>query len=127
MYQGACILCSIINIKYDIPHDPPVSEACKDLLGRLLCRAEQRLTVQEIRQHPWFRAGVMDVDEIWKYNEQCMRLDPHLHANYQTIEEIAAVLQQASLPLTSDERLIDSITDNLSPSGSIQLQSRISS
>lgn len=112
----------IIEIEYDIPSEPQVTDACKDLLRRLLSRADQRITVDEIRQHPWFRAGVMNVDDIWKYNEMCMMLDPHMHDNYQTMEDITNVLRQASLPLAADDQLIDCMADNVSPESSMSVQ-----
>jgi serine/threonine protein kinase len=49
----------IVNVDYTIPEKPVVSEACKDLLRKLIVLdPEHRLTIPQIAQHPWFREGL---------------------------------------------------------------------
>jgi serine/threonine protein kinase len=56
MYGGAD---RIVNVDYTIPEKPIVSEACKDLLRKLIVLdPEHRLTIPQIAQHPWFREGL---------------------------------------------------------------------
>eukprot|EP00884_Botryococcus_braunii_P001783 jgi/Botrbrau1/11605/Bobra.247_1s0019.1 len=106
--HGLCpqLMQQIVKLEYDIPQDPPISACCKDLLSRLLCRAEHRLTIEDIKRHPWFRSGVIDVDSIWNYNELCLALDPHTHADYQSVQEIEHILRMASMPHLSEQRCL---------------------
>lgn len=118
-----CVVFRIIELDYDIPEHPPISAACKDLLSRLLCRGEHRLTMEGIRKHPWFRAGAMDVDEIWKYNDVCLSIDPHAHDGYPTIPQIERILKAASQPLVPDDRALSRSVSDQSSTGRVSQDS----
>ena len=43
---------------YQFPAKPAVSASCKDLLARILvAHPVQRLSIQQIYEHPWFKQG----------------------------------------------------------------------
>ena len=45
----------IVNGDYTVPSDVPLSESCLDLIRRIFTvNALQRITIAEIKQHPWF-------------------------------------------------------------------------
>lgn len=49
------IIRHIVHGSYDFPPDVPLSPECKDLIRRILVRdPAQRITLQQIQQHPWF-------------------------------------------------------------------------
>lgn len=59
--------------KYSFPaHASGISEECKHLLSRIFVLCDKRITIAEIRQHPWFLANLP--------RELCTDLDQN-HAN----------------------------------------------
>ncbi|PRW60419.1 serine threonine- kinase [Chlorella sorokiniana] len=49
------IIKHILHGSFDFPPDVPLSPECKDLIQRILVRdVTQRITLQQIQQHPWF-------------------------------------------------------------------------
>lgn len=76
-----CSLC--IAVDYDFPHERPVSEEVKNLLGRMLvAEPTQRASVQEIEQHPWFRKDIPPDLDVTSFNASYLRLsDSAEHAN----------------------------------------------
>lgn len=44
-----------MNVKYAIPANLRITPECHDLLARIfVANPQQRITIPEIRQHPWF-------------------------------------------------------------------------
>lgn len=45
----------ILAVKYAIPPQLRISAECQDLLGRIfIAQPAQRITLSEIKRHPWF-------------------------------------------------------------------------
>ena len=52
---GQSLISRIIHMQWDLPSNKPVSPSCEDLLRRLIVQDPlKRLSIQEIKQHPWF-------------------------------------------------------------------------
>ena len=55
--------------QYEFPAHKPISSECKDLLSKIfVADPGQRITVQGITRHPWFRRGTPSLD-VEHYNE----------------------------------------------------------
>eukprot|EP00899_Mesostigma_viride_P013410 jgi/Mesvir1/2206/Mv09851-RA.1 len=84
----------IMSVTYRIPDNVKVSSDCQRLLKQIfIANPTQRITIPEIRKHPWFEKNLpADLDNppenfvSWQQN-------------LQTTEEILAILEEARKPL----------------------------
>ena len=66
-----------------IPHDPPVSEDCKDLIRRIFTpNPLHRITVQEILQHPWFLIDLPEELRMADWNGQVLQIGTHIPSDF---------------------------------------------
>ncbi|KAF7683612.1 Serine/threonine-protein kinase MRCK gamma [Astathelohania contejeani] len=67
----------ISEIKYDFPPDVPTSPEFKDLVTKLVCKSEDRLKIEEIKNHPfysgieWDKLGSMIPPYRPKIKDEC--------------------------------------------------------
>ena len=60
----------IVNANYDIPADVSVNPECVDLLLRILVPdPSERLSIEDIKMHPWFQRdlprGALDMNDFY--------------------------------------------------------------
>eukprot|EP01026_Neomeris_dumetosa_P055735 TRINITY_DN5077_c0_g1_i6.p1 TRINITY_DN5077_c0_g1~~TRINITY_DN5077_c0_g1_i6.p1 ORF type:complete len:468 (-),score=48.29 TRINITY_DN5077_c0_g1_i6:348-1751(-) len=87
------IMNRVKNLDYHFPYSCIVSDAARDLVGKLLVlNPEERLTTEDIFQHPWFRQK-FPISEPEKWTEQYV-----IHANQNksllSQQELDAITQQ---------------------------------
>lgn len=83
----------ILSVSYSIPDYVRVSRECKHLLSRIfVANPEKRITIPEIKQHPWFLKNLpvefMDEDDLQINDDQ--KNEPS-----QSVEEIVSIIQEA--------------------------------
>ncbi|KAF9612067.1 hypothetical protein IFM89_037986 [Coptis chinensis] len=86
----------ILSVHYSIPDYVRVSLECKHLLSRIfVTNPEKRITMAEIKNHPWFLYNLpVDLMEGGDYNlKNCDSNGPS-----QSIEDILAIIQEAGKP-----------------------------
>merc|ERR1712130_520335 len=73
----------IIAVDYEIPAGKQVSDQLRYLLRRMLVAdPNQRATLLEIEQHPWFRKDIPPDLDVGNFNANYLRLsDSAEHAN----------------------------------------------
>eukprot|EP00268_Persea_americana_P033295 TRINITY_DN32989_c0_g2_i2.p1 TRINITY_DN32989_c0_g2~~TRINITY_DN32989_c0_g2_i2.p1 ORF type:complete len:292 (+),score=48.31 TRINITY_DN32989_c0_g2_i2:134-1009(+) len=86
----------ILSVQYSIPDYVRVSMECKHLLSRIfVANPEKRITIPEIKNHPWFLKSLpvelMDGSEMNSQSE-------HTNDPSQSIEDIMSILQEAGKP-----------------------------
>ncbi|KAI4317291.1 hypothetical protein L6164_025172 [Bauhinia variegata] len=83
----------ILSVHYSIPDYVRISKECRHLLSRIfVANPEKRITIPEIKKHPWFLENLpvefMDEDEV-------AQNDDVNDDSSQSIEEILSVIQEA--------------------------------
>ncbi|CAK0781377.1 hypothetical protein CVIRNUC_005358 [Coccomyxa viridis] len=110
------VLDRIMRVDYKIPKYPRISSECRDLIqGILVGDPGQRLDINSIQRHPWYRKGLPPT--VMRMNEECLRLRPHDHPGYQTVQEIRAIVSQAIGPIQHQHHQpsdgLESLVDHL--------------
>ncbi|KAK8693164.1 hypothetical protein V6N13_070758 [Hibiscus sabdariffa] len=82
----------ILSVHYSIPDYVRVSKECKHLLSRIfVADPDKRITIPEIKQHPWFLKNLpmefMEGDNMENEDES--------HGASQSIEEILCIIDEA--------------------------------
>ncbi|KAF8404642.1 hypothetical protein HHK36_009530 [Tetracentron sinense] len=85
----------ILNVHYSIPHHVRVSMECRHLLFRIfVANPGKRITIPEIKKHPWFLKNlpmeIMEVDDSFQSSD--------VNDSPQRIEEILSIIQEAQKP-----------------------------
>ncbi|KAJ3707463.1 hypothetical protein LUZ61_011168 [Rhynchospora tenuis] len=95
----------IMLAQYNIPDNIPISQDCQELLARIfVANPDQRIKIQNIRQHPWF---LKDLPEELSEIAQAVHYDTtHIHS-LQTEEEIKQIVAEARNPPPSSPALED--------------------
>jgi serine/threonine-protein kinase SRK2 len=89
----ARVLDRIRRVDYHFPSSIPVSDACKDLISRILVAdVGARLTIEQIQAHPWYTTDLPP--GVTSMNEQCLALRGQ-SAGTQSEAEIQRVVMQA--------------------------------
>ncbi|KAH0996137.1 hypothetical protein GBA52_020001 [Prunus armeniaca] len=84
----------ILSVHYSIPDYVRVSMECRHLLSRIfVANPEKRITIPEIKQHPWFLKNI-PVEFMEENNLQSSNQN-HEQQSSQSIEEILAIIQEA--------------------------------
>ncbi|RXI09260.1 hypothetical protein DVH24_033877 [Malus domestica] len=86
----------ILSVHYSIPAYVRVSMECRHLLSRIfVANPEKRITIPEIKQHPWFLKNipVEFMEEIGLPNNE-----QNYESSSQSNEEILAIIQEARKP-----------------------------
>eukprot|EP00252_Welwitschia_mirabilis_P024842 TRINITY_DN752_c0_g1_i3.p1 TRINITY_DN752_c0_g1~~TRINITY_DN752_c0_g1_i3.p1 ORF type:complete len:256 (-),score=38.94 TRINITY_DN752_c0_g1_i3:554-1321(-) len=86
----------IMNVQYSIPDYVHVSQECKHLLARIfVANPARRITIKEIRNHPWFLKNLPK-----ELREGAEASYPHDESSNppQSVEEIMRILEEARIP-----------------------------
>ncbi|XP_052308660.1 serine/threonine-protein kinase SAPK2 isoform X3 [Populus trichocarpa] len=100
----------ILSVHYSIPDYVRVSIECKHLLTRIfVADPEKRITIPEIKNHPWFLKNLpIELMEggSWQSND--------VNNPSQSVEEVLSIIQEASKPVflsKGEEHLLGSSMD----------------
>ncbi|KAF5461910.1 hypothetical protein F2P56_017971 [Juglans regia] len=89
----------ILSVHYEIPDFVQVSMECRHLLSRIfVANPEKRMTIPEIKNHPWFLKNLpVELMEggSWQSND--------VNNPSQSIEEVLSIIQEAMKPLAVPE------------------------
>ncbi|CAA0831170.1 Serine/threonine-protein kinase SRK2F [Striga hermonthica] len=89
----------ILSVHYSIPDYVRVSKECKHLLSRIfVADPEKRITIPEIKKHPWFLKGAkVEFEQVDKEtnNMQVKNAEDYCSQN---IEEALSIIQEARKP-----------------------------
>ncbi|KAG6773513.1 hypothetical protein POTOM_020795 [Populus tomentosa] len=86
----------ILSVHYSIPDYVRVSEECKHLLSLIfVANPEKRITIPEIKRHPWFLKNLPV--ELTEEEGGSLQIDDAKEES-QRIEEISAMIQEARKP-----------------------------
>ncbi|KAI4337673.1 hypothetical protein L6164_016058 [Bauhinia variegata] len=102
----------ILSVQYSIPDYVRVSTECIHLLSRIFVASpEKRITIQEIKSHPWFLRNLpIELTEggSWQSND--------VNNPSQSLEEVLYIIQEAMKPLN-----VPKLNNNLLIGGSMDL------
>jgi len=83
----------ILKVEYTIPSYVKISDECRDIMTRILVAdPDTRITVQGIKQHPWFLRDLPP--GVAEMNNHLPSSDPDL----QSVEEIERIVREAQTP-----------------------------
>ena len=61
------VLARTTKCQFTFPADTPISADCKDLIRGLLTHPKQRMSLEDVAQHPWFTkdlpSGALDMNK----------------------------------------------------------------
>ncbi|XP_073148960.1 serine/threonine-protein kinase SAPK2-like isoform X1 [Henckelia pumila] len=84
----------ILSVHYSIPDYVRVSKECKHLLSRIfVADPEKRITIREIKKHPWFIKNLPI--ELTEEDESSLQMKNGDDYCTQSIEEALAIIQEA--------------------------------
>ncbi|KAH7520512.1 hypothetical protein FEM48_Zijuj08G0151800 [Ziziphus jujuba var. spinosa] len=87
----------ILNVHYSIPDYVRVSKECRHLLSRIfVANPEKRITIPEIKKHPWFLKNLPI--EFMDENDGGLQNEDENESGQQSIEEILSIIQEARKP-----------------------------
>ncbi|KAI7842253.1 hypothetical protein COHA_003894 [Chlorella ohadii] len=91
------IIQHILHGSFDFPPDVPLSPECKDLIQRILVRnPAQRITLQQIQQHPWFLEDLPpDCQAYGPAQQAAMQAAVQACRPWQTAAEVKVLLEAA--------------------------------
>ena len=81
--------------KYSFPSNVAISEECKHLLSRIFVLCDKRITIQEIRQHPWFLANLPAELKTEALKRQDSGPEDALNELGQSVEEVKHCIKEA--------------------------------
>ncbi|XP_070001765.1 serine/threonine-protein kinase SAPK2-like isoform X2 [Nicotiana tabacum] len=89
-------LTRILSVQYSIPSYVRVSKECKHLLSQIfVADPEKRITMEEIKKHPWF---VKNLPIEFMEGEEASLQTNEENEPSQSIEEVLAIIQEARKP-----------------------------
>nr|XP_033516221.1 serine/threonine-protein kinase SAPK2-like isoform X3 [Nicotiana tomentosiformis] len=89
-------LTRILSVQYSIPYYVRVSKECKHLLSQIfVADPEKRITMEEIKKHPWFLKNLPI--EFIEGEEASLQTNGENEPS-QSIEEVLAIIQEARKP-----------------------------
>ncbi|KOM30734.1 hypothetical protein LR48_Vigan01g028900 [Vigna angularis] len=87
----------ILSVHYSIPDYVRISKECRHLLSRIfVANPEKRITIPEIKMHPWFLKNLPV--EFMEEGEGVLQNDMKESCETQSIEEILSIIQEARKP-----------------------------
>ncbi|KAM0936104.1 putative protein kinase CAMK-OST1L family [Dioscorea sansibarensis] len=99
----------ILSVQYTIPDYVRISAECKHLLSRIfVANPEQRITIQEITNHPWFLKN-LPIELTDDYQKNLRSIDASTPS--QSMEEIMSILQEARKPGDVQRSAIGGLVD----------------
>ncbi|XP_060198936.1 serine/threonine-protein kinase SAPK2-like isoform X2 [Lycium barbarum] len=88
-------IAKILSVRYSIPEQVQISVECRHLLTRIfVADPEKRITIPEIKMHPWFLKN-LPVELMEGGSYQCV----DVNNPSQSMEEVLAIIQEARIPL----------------------------
>mmetsp|Transcript_6454 Transcript_6454/g.11780 ORF Transcript_6454/g.11780 Transcript_6454/m.11780 type:complete len:356 (-) Transcript_6454:187-1254(-) len=82
--------------KYSFPSHTKISEECKHLLSRIFVLCDKRITIEEIRQHPWFLDNLpLELQTELINNAFSPTGEEGLNELGQSVEEVKACIKEA--------------------------------
>ncbi|KAL1569657.1 Serine/threonine-protein kinase sapk2 [Salvia divinorum] len=85
----------ILSVHYSIPDYVRISKECKHLLSRIfVADPEKRISIPEIKKHPWFLKNLPI--EFTEGEEACLEMINADNYSTQSIEEALAAIQEAT-------------------------------
>ncbi|XP_020255773.1 serine/threonine-protein kinase SAPK2-like isoform X1 [Asparagus officinalis] len=85
----------ILSVQYSIPDYVRVSTECRHLLSRIfVANPEKRITIPEIKTHPWFLRNL----PLEMTDEYLSTLQNDTSSPMQSVEDITAIIQEARKP-----------------------------
>ncbi|KAL1825282.1 hypothetical protein ACET3Z_012060 [Daucus carota] len=104
----------ILGAQYKIPDVVYISQDCRHLLSRILVApASRRITIEEIKNHPWFLKNLP-----WKESEAAQGIyywNDNSTYSSQSLESIMEIVREARKPATNPPSVISQIKSQ--PSG----------
>uniref|UniRef100_A0A0D9X1M1 non-specific serine/threonine protein kinase n=1 Tax=Leersia perrieri TaxID=77586 RepID=A0A0D9X1M1_9ORYZ len=86
----------ILSVQYNVPDYVRVSMECRHLLSRIfVANPEQRITIPEIKNHPWFLKN-LPIEMTDEYQMSVQMND--INTPSQSLEDIMAIIQEARKP-----------------------------
>lgn len=98
-----------MEVRYSYPNDVRISDTCKDLLSRIFVVCpEERITMDEIRLHPWFQHNL----PIEIQQEKGLVLpDDSSSLGVQSLSETKSIIRQARLIVHSQAPILQRTDD----------------
>ncbi|XP_060173255.1 serine/threonine-protein kinase SAPK2-like isoform X2 [Lycium barbarum] len=85
----------IFSVQYSVPQNVQISMECQHLLSRIfVADPEKRITIPEIKKHPWFLKN-LPVEFMEEGRHECI----DVNNPRQSMEEVLAVIQEARIAL----------------------------
>ncbi|KAH0777640.1 hypothetical protein KY290_009051 [Solanum tuberosum] len=89
-------LTRILSVQYSIPYYVRVSKECKLLLSQIfVADPSKRITIEEIKKHPWF---LKDLPIEYMEGEDASLQMKEENEPTQSIDEVLAIIQEAKKP-----------------------------
>ncbi|KAK4356267.1 hypothetical protein RND71_025238 [Anisodus tanguticus] len=89
-------LTRILSVQYSIPYYVRISKECKHLLSQIfVADPEKRITIEEIKKHPWFMKNLPI--EFMEGEEASLQMNGENEPS-QSIDEVLAIIQEARKP-----------------------------
>ncbi|XP_059286344.1 serine/threonine-protein kinase SAPK2-like [Lycium ferocissimum] len=83
----------IFSVQYSVPQNVQISMECQHLLSRIfVADPEKRITIPEIKKHPWFLKN-LPVEFMEEGRHECI----DVNNPRQSMEEVLAVIQEARI------------------------------
>ncbi|KAK1355053.1 hypothetical protein POM88_048309 [Heracleum sosnowskyi] len=102
------IMQRILGVQYKIPDSVDISEDCRHLLSRIfVAPASRRITIEEIKNHPWFLKNLP-----WKESEAAPRIYCRKEISAispQSVESIMEIVGEASQPTMNSFPVFSSV------------------
>jgi len=106
----------ILKVEYSIPPYVKISDECRDMMQRILvAEPDKRITVQQIKQHPWFLKDLPP--GVAEMNDHLPGPPPDL----QSVDEIERIVRESqksgSAVCFHEDAIIDDEVENADDSG----------
>lgn len=103
----------ILSVHYSIPDYVRVSQDCKHLLSRIfVADPEKRITIEEIKKHPWFLKKLPEEYKEGGQEGMTMKLiteEDRKASSQQSEEEIVAIIKEAKKPTAEGTALLNGL------------------
>ncbi|KAI8996883.1 kinase-like domain-containing protein [Pilobolus umbonatus] len=88
---------------FQFPDDQPISPEAEDLIRRLICSAEHRLTMDEIKQHPFFYGFDWLSVRLSNQSPHVPHLKSITDTSYFPIDELDSIPEHITLPSNEND------------------------
>ncbi|MCO5586489.1 hypothetical protein L7F22_040429 [Adiantum nelumboides] len=96
----------ILSVQYTIPDYVRISLECRNFLSQIfVANPEKRITIAEIKQHPWFLKNLpKEMQEEYNASNKQAEQAP---ASSQSVEDIMRIVEEARIPGTKDGKAFE--------------------